>query len=205
MKADEIISKAELFANDFIKKLSDSTEQPERKQVYFLDNQDELKKYMNALQKIANSVNDNENVTDEDMVLVDKASNIIADLKTAVSNFQKELIVNPDATEEDTTAVLSEDTINDAMKSNKTTQEISKNMNAIAEQQKASTAIAYNAIAYNYALVCDGQINMFLANTKDELNNMINSLANNGNYKDIQLLKMSFVPVPLHKKTVLSV
>ena len=200
MKADEIISKAELFANDFIKKLSDSTEQPERKQVYFLDNQDELKKYMNALQKIANSVNDNENVTDEDMVLVDKASNIIADLKTAVSNFQKELIVNPDATEEDTTAVLSEDTISDAMKSNKTTQEISKNMNAIAEQQKASSVIAYN-----YALVCDGQINMFLANTKDELNNMINSLANNGNYKDIQLFKMSFVPVPLHKKTVLSV
>lgn len=200
MKADEIISKAELFANDFIKKLSDSTEQPERKQVYFLDNQDELKKYMSALQKIANSVNDNENVTDEDMVLVDKASNIIADLKTAVSNFQKELIVNPDATEEDTTAVLSEDTISDAMKSNKTTQEISKNMNAIAEQQKASTSIAYN-----YALVCDGQINMFLANTKDELNNMINSLANNGNYKDIQLFKMSFVPVPLHKKTVLSV
>ena len=135
MKADEIISKAELFTNDFVKKLSDSTEQPERKQVYFLDNQDELKKYMNALQKIANSVNDNENVTDEDMVLVDKASNIISDLKTAVSNFQKELIVNPDATEEDTTAVLSEDTISDAMKSNKTTQEISKNMNAIAEQQ----------------------------------------------------------------------
>ena len=200
MKADEIISKAELFANDFIKKLSDSTEQPERKQVYFLDNQDELKKYMSALQKIANSVNDNENVTDEDMVLVDKASNIIADLKTAVSNFQKELIVNPDATEEDTTAVLSEDTISDAMKSNKTTQEISKNMNAIAKQQKASSAIAYN-----YALVCDGQINMLLANTKDELNNMINNLANSGNYKDIQLFKMSFVPVPLNKKTVLSV
>ena len=200
MKADEIISKAELFTNDFIKKLSDSTEQPERKQVYFLDNQDELKKYMSALQKIANSVNDNENVTDEDMVLVDKASNIISDLKTAVSNFQKELIVNPDATEEDTTAVLSEDTISDAMKSNKTTQEISKNMNAIAEQQKASSTIACN-----YALVCDGQINMFLANTKDELNNMINNLANSGNYKDIQLFKMSFVPVPLNKKTVLSV
>lgn len=200
MKADEIISKAELFANDFIKKLSDSTEQPERKQVYFLDNQDELKKYISALQKIANSVNDNENVIDEDMVLVDKASNIIADLKTAVSNFQKELIVNPDATEEDTTAVLSEDTISDAMKSNKTTQEISKNMNAIAEQQKTSSAIAYN-----YALVCDGQINMLLANTKDELNNMINNIANSDNYKDIQLFKMSFVPVPLNKKTVLSV
>ena len=201
MKADEMISKAELFANDFIKKLSDSTEQPERKQVYFLDNQDELKKYMGVLQKIVNSVNDGENTTtDEDMILVDKASKIIADLKTAVSNFQKELIVNPDATEEDTTAVLSEDTISDAMKSNKTTQEITKNMNAIAEQQKASSTIAYN-----YALVCDGQINMFLANTKDELNNMINSLANNGNYKDIQLFKMSFTLVPLHKKTVLSV
>ena len=200
MKADELISKAENFAMSFIAKLKDPSEQPERKQLFFMDNQDELKKYMSALQKIANSVNDNENVTDEDMVLVDKASNIIADLKTAVSNFQKELIVNPDATEEDTTAVLSEDTISDAMKSNKTTQEISKNMNAIAEQQKASSAIACN-----YALVCDGQINMFLANTKDELNNMINNLANSGNYKDIQLFKMSFVPVPLNKKTVLSV
>ena len=200
MKADEIISKAELFANDFIKKLSDSTEQPERKQAYYLDNQDELKKYMSALQKITNSVADNENVTDEDMVLIDKASDIITDIKTVLSNFQKELIVNPDITEEDTTAVLSEDTISDAMKSNKTTQEISKNMNAIAEQQKASTAIAYN-----YALVCDGQVNMFLANTKDELNNIINNLANSGNYKDIQLFKMSFVPVLLNKKTVLSV
>ena len=28
---------------------------------------------------------------------------------------------------------------------------------------------------------------MLLANTKDELNNMINNLANSGNYKDIQL------------------
>lgn len=200
MKADEIISKAELFADSFIKKLSDTTEQPERKQVYFLDNQDELKKYMGALQKIVNSISNDDTVTNDYAVLVNRASDIIANLKTAVSNFQKELIINPEATEEDTTAVLSEDTISDAMKSNKTTQEITKNMNAIAEQQKVAASIAYN-----YALVCDGQINMFTANTKEELNIMINSLANNGNYKDIQLFEMSFTPVSLHKKTVLSV
>ena len=200
MKVDEVVSKAELFAMNFIAKISDTSEQPERKQVYFLDNQDELKKYMGALQKIVNSFADDENVTTEDSELIDKAGEIITDLKSAVSNFQKELIVNPDATEEDTTAVLSEETINDAMKSNKTTQEISKNMNAIAEQQKAASAIAYN-----YALVCDGQINMFTANTKEDLNTMINNLANNGNYKDIQLFKMSFTSVPMHKKTVLSV
>lgn len=200
MKADEIISKAELFADSFIKKLSDTTEQPERKQVYFLDNQDELKKYMGALQKIVNSISNDDTVTNDYAVLVNRASDIIANLKTAVSNFQKELIINPEATEEDTTAVLSEDTISDAMKSNKTTQEITKNMNAIAEQQKVAASIAYN-----YALVCDGQINMFTANTKEELNTMINSLANNGNYKDIQLFEMSFTPVSLHKKTVLSV
>lgn len=200
MKADEIISKAELFADGFIKKLSDATEQPERKQGYFLDNQDELKKYMGALQKIVNSISDDDTVTNDDTVLVNRASDIIANLKTAVSNFQKELIINPEATEEDTTAVLSEDTISDAMKSNKTTQEITKNMNAIAEQQKVAASIAYN-----YALVCDGQINMFTANTKEELNTMINSLANNSNYKDIQLFEMSFTPVSLHKKTVLSV
>lgn len=200
LTAYEVVSKAEVFADEFIKKISDTSEQPERKQVYFLDNQDELKKYMGALQKIINSFAEDENITVEDGELVDKAGEIISDLKNAVSNFQKELIVNPDVTEEDTTPVLNEETINDAMKSNKTTQEISKNMNAIAEQQKAASAIAYN-----YALVCDGQINMLTANTKEDLNTMINSIANSGNYKDIQLFKMSFTPVPMHKKTVLSV
>lgn len=201
MNADEIITRAESFAKNFIAKLQDKTEQPERKQVFFLDTQDELKKYMGALQKIANmpvTTDVDGGVDTDEELLVTKAGDILEDIKNAISEYQKELMVSPDTAEEDTTVSLTTETISEAMKTNKTTQEISANMTAIAEQQKA------NAL-YNYALSCDGQLFMFNATTKDELNTYINNAANSNNYKDIQLFKMQFTPVPLKKKTVLSV
>lgn len=200
MKADEIISKAELFAMSFIAKISDKSEQAARKQAYFLDNQEDLQKYMGALQKIVTGLSEDENVSDEDSILIDRAKAIIDNLKQAIAEYQKELTISDDTSEEDTTTALTQETIADAMKTNKTTQEISANMQAIAEQQKAS-----NAIGYNYALVCDGQINMIAATDKAQLNESINAVANAGNYKSIQLYEMSFKPVQLKKKTVLTV
>lgn len=202
MKIDEIISKAELFSMNFIAKISDKSEQAARKQTYFLDNQEELQKYMGALQKILNSINkDDEPEDGEDYeVLLNRAESVINSLKTAIAEYQKELIINNDVSEEDTTATLTQETISDAMKNNKTTQEISANMQAIAEQQKISSQIGYN-----YALVCDGQINMIAATDKTQLNESINAIANAGSYKSIQLYQMQFTPVPLKKKTVLTV
>ena len=200
MKADEIISKAELFAMSFIAKISDKTEQSARKQAFFLDNQEELQKYMGALQKIVTCIGEDENITDEDNALMLKAQDIINNLKKAIMSYQKELTISSDTSEEDTTTALTQDTIADAMKTNKTTQEISANMQAIAEQQKVASQIGYN-----YALVCDGQINMIAANDKTQLNESINAIANAGSYKSIQLYEMSFKPVQLKKKTVLTV
>lgn len=200
MKVDEIISKAELFAMNFIAKISDKSEQAARKQAYFLDNQEDLQKYMGALQKVITGLSGDENITDEDVVLIDRAKGIVDNLKKAISEYQKELTISDDISEEDTTAALTQETISDAMQNNKTTQEISANMQAIAEQQKATSAIGYN-----YALVCDGQINMIAANDKNQLNESINAIANAGSYKSIQLYEMSFKPVQLKKKTVLSV
>lgn len=202
MKIDEIISKAELFAMNFIAKISDKSEQAARKQAYFLDNQEELQRYMAALQKIVTSINKNDPSEDgEDYeVLLNRADDIIANLKTAITELQKELTISSDISEDDTTTVLTQETISDAMKTNKTTQEISANMQAIAEQQKAS-----NAIGYNYALICDGQINLIAATDKAQLNESINAIANNGSYKSIQLYEMTFKPVQLKKKTVLTV
>ena len=199
MTTDEVISKAEYFAMGFIAKLTDPKEQPERKQVFFMDNQDDLKKYMGALQKIVNSFSEDDVVAADDQLLIDRAGDVIKKLKGAIGTFQSELTVNPNLTEEDATATLTEETISKAMKDNKTTQEITANMNAIAEQQKATQ------LGYNYALVCDGQINMIGANSKEELNNAINSLANQGSYKNIQLFKMQFTPVPLKQQTILTV
>lgn len=206
MKADEIISKADLFATNFIAKLSDKSEQPAKKQAFFLDNQEELTKYMGALQKVVNSITideDGDPITveedSEEGILVVKASNVITKLKDAIREYQKELEISNDISEEDTTATLTQETIADAMKTNKSTQEISANMQAIAEQQKV------NQIPFNYALVCDGQINMIAADTKAQLNDSINALANTGNYKDIQLYQLTFTPVQLKKQTVLTV
>jgi len=204
MQAREIIAKAEAFAIDFIAKISSPNEQPERKQVYFLDTQDDLKKYMGALQKVVSSLNnpteEDEGVDEEALTLIAKANAVITQLKTAIAEFQKELAISDDVTEEETTAVFTQETLSDAMANNATTKEIAANMNAIAEQQAVASQLTYN-----YALVCDGQINMIAATTKSQLNDSINAIANTGNYQSIQLYKMQFTPVPLKQKTVLSV
>ena len=202
MKVDEVVSKAELFAMNFIAKISDASEQPARKQVYFLDNQEELQQYMGALQKIVTNIRkDDPSEDDEDYeVMLNRADAVIDKLKKAIADFQKELTVSDSVTEEETTVQFTEETLKDAMKTNKTTQEITANMNAIAESQKARTKISYN-----YALVCDGQITMLTANNTQELNDAINAVADSGNYKSVDLYKMQFTPVPLKKKTILSV
>ena len=202
MKVDEVVSKAELFAMNFIAKISDASEQPARKQVYFLDNQEELQQYMGALQKIVTNIRKDDSSEDgEDYeVLLNRADAVIDKLKKAIADFQKELTVSDSVTEKETTVQFTEETLKDAMKTNKTTQEITANMNAIAESQKARTKISYN-----YALVCDGQITMLTANNTQELNDAINAVADSGNYKSIDLYKMQFTPVPLKKKTILSV
>ena len=200
MQIDEVISKAEQFVMEFVAKLTDKSEQSSKRQVYFLDNQDKLQQYMGALQKIVAGFKDDENITVDDSVLLDRANDIIDKLKATISEFQKELTVSDSITEEDTTVQFTEETLKDAMKTNKTTQEIAANMNAIAESQKAKAKINYN-----YALVCDAQITMLTANNTQELNDAINAVADSGNYKSIDLYKMQFTPVPLKKKTILSV
>lgn len=196
MKVDEVISKAEQFAMNFIAKISDKTEQPARKQVFFLDNQEDLQKYMGALQKIAASYNEEENLTEDDAVLLERANVIFSNLKDAIGKYQNELMINNDVSEEDTTVSLTEDSIADAMKNNKTTQEISANMQALAEQQKAPK------IGYNYALVCDNQITLLAAENEEQLNGSINATVDQGNFKDISLYQLTFTPVPLKKKTI---
>ena len=199
MKIDEIISKSELFAMNFIAKINDKTEQPTRKQIYFLDNQDELQKYMDTLQKIVIRINSAPDIATDDAILADKASDIVKNLKNAISEFQKELVIDNNITEQDTTVSLTKETISDAMKTNKTTQEISKNMQSIINQTKA------NQVNYNYALVCDGNMNLLYAEDKDTLNKTINDLTSTSNFKNVQLYELNFKEIPLKKKVVFGI
>lgn len=199
MQVNEVISKAELFINNFINKLSDETEQPAKKQVYFLDSQEELQKYKNALQKIVTNYSENENNDEEEIALLDRANAIISKLKDALKDYQKQLVIDSNITEEDTVVSLTEQSISNAMENNKTTQEISTNLQAISEQK------AMPKMVYNYALVCDEQINLLEAYNDQDLNKLINAFVNAGDYKDIALYKLTSSPVPLKKKTILSI
>ena len=184
---------------NFIAKINDKTEQPTRKQIYFLDNQDELQKYMDTLQKIVIRINSAPDIATDDAVLADKASDIVKSLKDAISEFQKELVIDNNITEQDTTVSLTKETISDAMKTNKTTQEISKNMQSIINQTKA------NQVNYNYALVCDGNMNLLYAEDKDTLNKTINDLTSTSNFKNVQLYELNFKEIPLKKKVVFGI
>lgn len=202
MKADEVISKAEHFARSFAKTLLDENEQPEKKQVFLMDNQEVLHKYLGALQKImeTTAATELEAFDDDIEILVQRAQEVTSMLKETLSNYQSELMVQPDVTEETTTAVLTEETIKEAMKTNKTTQEIKTNMTAIAEQ-KAAPAI----MQYTHVLVCDGQSYFIFAMDKNTLESQINSIVGTASFKDIQLFELKLTPVPLHKRTVLTV
>lgn len=201
MQADEIISKAELFAMNFIAKIQDKNMQEAAKAAYFMDNQEELGKMLQGLKTVVERLKEQDIISDDDSVLVDRAEALRTQIEDCIKTYQQSLNIKSDISEEETSAQLTEQTIAEAMKTNQTTQQISKNMAEIAEQQK----LAANAPAFNYALVCDGQINMIQANDKATLNNMINQVAGNGNYKSISLFQMSFKPVPLKQKTILSV
>ena len=98
MKADDVILKAEQFAMNFIAKIGDKSEQPARKQTFFLDNQEELQKYMGAMQKICINYNEEENLTNEDMDLLNRANGVLSSFKEAISKYQSELLINNDIT-----------------------------------------------------------------------------------------------------------
>lgn len=203
MTAGEMITKAESFSEFFINMLQDETATQQSKQLYFMDNQDELRKYMSALQKVTETLkqddaNDSDEAEENEKLLA-RAEAVVANLKQAIGKFQAELTISSDVTEEDVTPTLTEETIGDAMKNNKTTQHIAADMEAISQQKEAS------AIPYNYMLVCDGVSTMISAQDKQTLEMNINAVVDAGNYQSIRLFKMTYTPVPLKTRTILSV
>ena len=200
MTAIEIVNKASAFATGFIDGIQNEDSTQQAKQLYFMDNQDELRKYMGALQKTIEALKQEQaNDSDEEkenQELLAMAEGIVANLKQAISKFQAELTIDANVAEEDVTPALTEEAIGDAMKTNKTTQNIAADMEAIAQQ---------NAVPYNYMLVCDGDTIMIAAPDKQTLETHINKATENGAYNSVRLYKLTYTPVPLKTKTILSV
>ena len=192
-----VIEKSREFAINFIDIIGDTSEQLSKRQVFFMDNQKRLKQCFDTLQKIANEELP-EDIDDKEKY-VNLADCVITNLKLAINKFQKELTISDNITAEETVPQLTEETLKDALKENKTTQEIAANMNAIANPNSPAFT------PYNYALFYDGLCAMISADTKEKLNADINAVLDTGNYTDIKLFKVSYSPVELKTKTVVTV
>ena len=192
-----VIEKSREFAINFIDIIGDTSEQLSKRQVFFMDNQKRLKQCFDTLQKIANEELP-EDIDDKEKY-VNLADCVITNLKLAINKFQKELTISDNITAEETVPQLTEETLKDALKENKTTQEIAANMNAIANQNNSAFT------PYNYALFYDGLCAMISADTKEKLNADINAVLDTGNYTDIKLFKVSYSPVEIKTKTVVTV
>lgn len=213
MKPAEMIGQSELFAMNFVTKLKDANMQEAAKMSFFMDNQEKLQKIMSGLKQIIETIQADAatsgGLSTEDDALVKRAESLLNTIQTSIAEFQQALTISNNVTVEDTTSTLTTETLQEALKTNTTTQQIQQNMSDIAEQQKqaAATAKATSAVGYNYCLVIDGQLNLFAATTKDEINANVNQVVNSlqNPAKAINLYQVAFTPVKLHKQTILSV
>lgn len=200
MTSGEIVNKSKAFAAELKAKLSDPTETVASKQVYFMDNHERIQKIMGALNQVVDNITaalGEGEIPDEEQNALEEAQAIVSEMKQTITEFQQTLVIDQNVTEEElATPSLTPEAVAEATKENKAVQQMMENVEAAKSMKN---------VPYNYALVCDGVINLLGANTKDELNKAINDIVDKGNYKSINLYQLQFTPMALKKKTILSV
>lgn len=202
MTGQEVIEQSARIAEEINSQLSNKSIPQNKRQVYFMDMYPKVQGCMKALKSIIQEIKNAEtasNVSAEDLEMMEDANKVLTVLQGTIGSFQQELMINENIDEDDIEKVsgLSSDTLQEAVQNNDTTKEIMKDMDNIAKNSAGN-------IGYTHCLVCDGVMNMFSANTKEELNKNINDIAAAGNYKQFNLFRVSFIPIPLKKKTILA-
>lgn len=201
MTSSEIVAKGRTFATELATKLSDPNETTASKQVYFMDNHERIQKIMGALDEVVRTITatagEGHGIQESEADALEQAKEIVADMKKTITDFQKSLTIAADVSEEDVAnRPLTQENMQQAATSEKGVQRMLESVEA-AKNTKA--------FPYNYALICDGVINLLGCNTKDELNKAINDIVDKGNFKSINLYQVQATAVPLKKKTILSV
>lgn len=204
VEIDKVLSEAKDFIKDFSDKILGNELNDSAKQVLFLDNQQKMKNTMDKLTGIKTNFEAlclDENDGSEDakryemcVGLMNKLVKTLKDYKASYSG------VNPNVTIEDTTPVLSEETINDAMKNNTSTQQIVKDMNTLNER-----ASIVQMQEFTHAILVGKKFTYTKVATVQELNNLINEIADANPNEKISVYEVVFNPVPLKTKTIYTV
>lgn len=204
MENKQILMKVKTFIDEFCAKITGQELNDSAKQVYFLDNHAQIKESMEALNAIketfeamggiAEGDTESEQIYELTYALANKLTKTITDYRNSYTP------VKSDVSVEETTPVVSEETITDAVQNNTSTQALVKGISEINE--KASIAQMQE---FTHAILAGKKFTYVNAPTKQELVSVINDVAKVNPNEEIKVFAVNFVPVPLKTKTIYTV
>lgn len=200
----KVLQDAKDFIKEFCTKLSGEEMNDSAKQVFFLDNQQKVKQTMEALSNIKN-VYDSMGVELEDgseeQQCYELCTGLMGKLTSTLTNYKNSYAtVKPNVTEEETTVVVNEQTIQEAAQNNTSTQKIIKDMNEINERASIS-----QMQEFTHAILVGKKFIYVKATTAQELNTLVNEAADANPNEKVSVYEVQFNPIPLKKKTVYTV
>jgi hypothetical protein len=169
------------------------------KQAYFLDNQANIKKtlgFLNNLKSVYESVVSEDNVAEEDARIYELIGTLITTLSDTLSAYREGLKANPNVTKEDTTVVVNEETLKQAMEEDTSTKKMVEDMQTLATQHSASNG------EYNYMIVVSKTKPYYVyAPTKQDLIALVNQVADSTPGATIEVFEIKYTTVPLKTAT----
>ena len=200
----KVLQDAKDFIKEFCTKLSGEEMNDSAKQVFFLDNQQKVKQTMEALSNIKN-VYDSMGVELEDgseeQQCYELCTGLMGKLTSTLTNYKNSYAtVKPNVTEEETTVVVNEQTIQEAAQNNTSTQKIIKDMNEINERASIS-----QMQEFTHAILVGKKFIYVKATTAQELNTLVNEAADANPNEKVSVYEVEFKPMSLKKKTIYTV
>lgn len=192
------------FVIEFAKSMSDDAMTDSAKQVYFLDTQEKIKLSMETLAGIKNELEDSsvdlldgseeQQIYELSLALMNKITKALTDYKNSYSS------VKNDVTVEDTTAIVTKETISEATKTNTSTQKMIKDMNELNEKTSVS-----QLQDITHAILVGKKFLYVNATTKENLNAVINQTAEANPNEKLSVFNITLTPIQLKTKTTYTI
>lgn len=173
------------------------------KQVYLLDNQSEIKnsmKFLTDVKGMLEPLGDEIAEGSEEEKILELTNALFNKLSKTLNDFKNGISFNKHATEEDTTVIVNEDTIKEALQNDKSTQQIAKDMNEINQKVTVS-----QIQEFTHAFYLGGKFLYYKAVSETDLNQYLNEIVSANPNENVQVFAVSLTPLPLKKKTIYTV
>ena len=188
LEKNKVLTEAEEFINDFSDKISGNGLSDSAKQVLFLDNQQKIKDTMGNLNDIKSDFElEDTDKYDFCISLMNKLTKTLKDYRNSCSK------INPDITVEDTTPVITAETIKEAVKNNASTQQMINDLKSV------------NFSPITYAIFVGNKLTYTDTTNMQELNELINNVADMNPNEKVEVYKVTLTNVPLKTKTIYTV